>query len=82
MKRKFSLTILLVFISIFSASHAAPLTLEEVNSLRQVTAVRMSPAGERIAYLLQVPREIYKDPDGPPYHELHVTDPEGNSKPR
>jgi Tol biopolymer transport system component len=41
----------------------------------------MSPAGDQIAYLLQVPREIYKDADGPTYHELHVTDLEGNSKP-
>jgi dipeptidyl aminopeptidase/acylaminoacyl peptidase len=81
MKRIFSLTTLVALVSFFSAVHAAPLTLEDVNSLKQVTAARLSPDGERIAYLLQVPREIYKDTDGPPYHELHVTDFEGNSKP-
>jgi dipeptidyl aminopeptidase/acylaminoacyl peptidase len=81
MKRNPSLATFVVLVSIFSTIQAAPLTLEDVSSLRQVTTVRMSPAGEHIAYLLQVPREIYEDADGPPYHELHITDLEGNSKP-
>lgn len=72
---------LVVLVSTFPPAQAAPMTLEDVSSLRQVMIVRMSPAADRIAYLLQVPREIYKDLDGPPYHELHVTDLEGNSKP-
>ena len=81
MKLTLSLTILLLLVSVLPASHAEPLTLEDVNMLKQVTTARMSPAGDQIAYLLQVPREIYKDADGPAYHELHVTDLEGNSKP-
>ena len=81
MKRTFFLATLVVLVFVFSASHAEPLTLEDVNSLKQVTTARMSPAGTRIAYLLQVPREIYKDADGLPYHELHITDLEGNSMP-
>ena len=81
MKKTLSLATLVALVSIIPAVQSAPLTLEDVNSLRQVTTVRMSPASDRIAYLLQVPREIYKDADGPPYHELHVTDLEGNSKP-
>ena len=81
MKRNVLLATVVVPMVIFSAVQAAPLTLEDVSSLRQVTNVRMSPSGEQVAYLLQVPREIYKDADGPPYHELHVTDLEGNSKP-
>ena len=56
---------------------AEPLTLEDVSVLRQVTTVRMSPTGDRIAYLLQVPREVYVDADGSAFHELHVTDLEG-----
>ena len=81
MKRLVSLATLVVLASLSSPLQAAPLTLEDVNSLRQVTNARMSPSGEQVAYLLQVPREIYKDADGPAYHELHVTDLEGNSKP-
>ena len=81
MKRTFFLATLVVLAPIFSTSQAAPLTLEDVNSLKRVTTARMSPAGTQIAYLLQVPREIYKDANGLPYRELHVTDLEGNSMP-
>ncbi len=60
-------------------SQATPLTLEDISKIKRVTTVRMNPAGDRIAYRLQVPREIYKDDDGKAYHELHVTDLEGHS---
>ena len=60
---------------------AEPMTLEDVSALRQVTTVRMSPSGDRIAYLLQVPREVYVDANGTAFRELHVTDLEGNSTP-
>jgi len=63
------------------AAQPSPLTLEDVSSIRQVAAARINPAGDKIAYLLQVPREIYKDNDGMPHHELHVTDLAGNSTP-
>jgi dipeptidyl aminopeptidase/acylaminoacyl peptidase len=81
MKKSFLVVLLLVFSCGFAAAKAASLTLEDVNSLRTVTSVRMNPAGDRIAYLLQVPREIYVDDDGKPRHELHVTDLNGNSVP-
>jgi dipeptidyl aminopeptidase/acylaminoacyl peptidase len=81
MKRIFALAISLVLVSGFTTALAAPLTLEDVNVIKQVVTVRMNPAGDRIAYLLQVPREIYVDNDGPPYRELHITDLEGNSTP-
>ena len=81
MKTTLLLATTVVSVFTFSAVQSAPMTLEDIASLRQVTNVRMSPSGEQVAYLLQVPREIYKDADGPPYHELHVTDLEGNSKP-
>jgi len=81
MQKNFVVVLLLVFGFGFAAAEATPLTLEDVNSLKQVTSARMSPAGDRIAYLLRVPREIYVDDDGKPYHELHVTDLRGNSLP-
>ena len=71
----------LFLVSSFTTAEATPLTLEDVNSLKQVVTARMNPAGDRIAYLLQVPREIYVDDDGKPYRELHVTDLKGNSIP-
>lgn len=63
----------------FAQSNA--LSLEEIVMLKRVTAVRMNPAGDQIAYLLSVHRELYKDDDGRPYHELHVVDLQGNSRP-
>jgi len=57
------------------------LSLEEIVSLKRVTEIHMSPKGDQIAYLLSVPREIYKDDDGKPYHELHVVDFNGVSRP-
>lgn len=64
-----------------AAFSAPPLTLEDMLALKRVTAAEMSPAGDRIAYLRQVPRTLYEDEDGPPYHELHVADLAGNSTP-
>ena len=81
MNRVFALAVSLVLVSAFTTAQAAPLTLEDVNVIRQVVTVRMSPAGDRISYLLQVPREIYVDDDGKPYRELLVTDLIGNSTP-
>src|SRR5690606_27140372 len=40
----------------------------------------MSPDGQRIAYVLRVPRRPYVDDDGPAFRELHVTDLEGRSR--
>lgn len=64
-----------------AAYGADPLTLEDTLALARVTAAEMSPAGDRIGYLRQVPRALYEDADGPPYQELYVTDLEGNSTP-
>ncbi len=58
-----------------------PLTLEEVVALKVVTSAKMSPKENEIAYLLSVPRELYKDDDGRSYRELHVVDFDGRSRP-
>ena len=57
------------------------LTIEEIVSLNRVTAAAMSPAGDRIAYLKSVPRELYVDANGPAWVELHVVDFDGNTTP-
>jgi dipeptidyl aminopeptidase/acylaminoacyl peptidase len=74
--------LLTVFASVQLAyAQSNSLSLEEIVSLKRVTEVHMSPKGDQIAYLLSVPREIYKDDDGKPYHELHVVDFDGVSRP-
>jgi dipeptidyl aminopeptidase/acylaminoacyl peptidase len=75
--------LLLTILASFQFAHAqsAALSLEEIISLKRVTGIYMSPNGDQIAYLLSVPREIYKEDDGKPYHELHVVDFDGVSRP-
>ena len=57
------------------------LSLEDIVSLKRVGDVRLSPKGDRIAYLLSVPRTLYEDEDGRAYYELHVVDLNGVSRP-
>jgi len=78
--RAFAAILLLVVVLSHSAS-AAPLSIEDIIALKRVSSIQMSPNGDQVAYLLSIPREIYKDDDGSPYHELHVVDLQGNSRP-
>ena len=57
------------------------MTPSDVTKIMQVVDVALSPGGEHIAYVLQVQREPGVDEDGPAYRELHVSDPEGYSRP-
>ena len=74
---------LLIVFGLAQLGHAQtqPLTLEEIVSLKRVSNALMSPDGDRIAYLLSVPRTLYVDDDGKPYRELHVVDLDGGSHP-
>ena len=73
--------LLLAILATAQLAHAQfdALSLEEIVSLNRVTGIYMSPKGDQIAYLLSVPREIYKDDNGKPYHELHVVNFDGVS---
>ena len=75
--------LLLTILALVQTAHAQSdaLSLEKIVSLKRVTGIRMSPKGDQIAYLLSVPREIYKEDDGKPYNELHVVDFNGVSRP-
>ena len=57
-----------------------PLSLQDIVTLRQPVSAVLSPGGDRIAYVLSVPRVPYVDEDGSAYRELHITDLEGNSR--
>jgi dipeptidyl aminopeptidase/acylaminoacyl peptidase len=56
-------------------------TPQHVARLRSVTAAAVSPDGGRVAYVLGVPREPFKDDDGPAWAELHVVTSDGASRP-
>jgi dipeptidyl aminopeptidase/acylaminoacyl peptidase len=57
------------------------LSLEETVSLKQVTKAVISPNADAIAYLLSVPRTLYKDENGAAWRQLHVVDLDGKSRP-
>jgi dipeptidyl aminopeptidase/acylaminoacyl peptidase len=70
------LLLLISFLSAHTALGDEVITPRHIARLRSVSAAVMSPDGDHIAYVLQVPRDPFaKDDefeDGPPYAELHV----------
>ena len=76
-----------IFLALILLGHAGtapgqgePLTLEDIVTLKRVASAVLSPDGEHIAYVLNVPRTPYVDDNGSAYRELHITDLEGNSR--
>ena len=60
---------------------AEPWTPDDVARLRFITQAQISPDGRHIAYVLNVPRKLFDEPDGPAWAELHVVDRQGRSRP-
>ena len=56
------------------------LTPADVARLRSVTSAAISPGGAQVAYTLSVPRNPWKEKNGPAWVELHVVDTEKNSR--
>ena len=52
-------------------------TPEDVARVRWVSSAAISPNGERIAYVLGVPRQPFEGENGPAWAELHVVDADG-----
>ena len=75
--RALALALLLSPLTLF----ADGLGLEQIAKLHRVTAAAISPDGERIAYLREVPRKLPDQDDGPAWVELHVLGPGGESRP-
>ncbi len=71
----------LVLVALAALPAWAQLTPHDVQRLRNVTDVAMSPDGTRVAYTLFVPRAPLKEEDGEAWVELHVVSTEGVSRP-
>jgi len=56
------------------------ITLKQTIEINRIGSNKVSPDGKHIAYTKIVPRTIYKDDDGKPYIELHVTNIDGQSR--
>jgi tricorn protease-like protein len=59
------------------AALASGMTLRQVHELQVVGEVATSPDGRHIAYTRVVPRQLFKEADGPAWTELHIVDAEG-----
>lgn len=55
-----------------SAVSADGLSVDQMNQMRRVTSVAVSPDGSQVAYLVDVPRRPGVDEDGPSRVELHL----------
>ena len=75
-----AIPLLVVQILVFAGfGHAAePFTIDDAAQTRIVTQATISPNGERIAYVLSVPRTPYEGEDGAAFAELHVAGPEAD----
>jgi len=71
---------LLVLASARPLLSADTMTPFDVARLKTVAAVALSPDGQRIAYLLSVPRRVPEEDDGPAWAELHVVGRDGASR--
>jgi dipeptidyl aminopeptidase/acylaminoacyl peptidase len=78
--RKMTRYLLLALVLVSSLSAQEVFTPEHVAKLRTVLSAEISPNGEQIAYVLNVPRIPFEGDDGGAWRELHVVDREGNSR--
>jgi dipeptidyl aminopeptidase/acylaminoacyl peptidase len=74
------LAVLTAPLSLIAADKPA-LSLEETVGLKTASGALLSPNGDAVAYLLSVPRTLYKDADGSAWKQLHVVNTEGDSRP-
>ena len=80
--RKFLVPILLLIPwGGYAATGNKLFTPEHVAQVKTVRAAEISPDGQNIAYVLDVPRKLFSKEDGPPWAELHVVDRDGRSHP-
>jgi dipeptidyl aminopeptidase/acylaminoacyl peptidase len=81
-KPRQSYPFLVLFLTCLTPPLAAQtLTPHDVANLRNVREVALSPDGQQIAYLLEVPRNPLQDENGPAWTELHLVRSTGESRP-
>ncbi|MEM6794823.1 MAG: S9 family peptidase [Acidobacteriota bacterium] len=67
-----SVIALMTLASVPAESAAAGLTVAQMNALRSVGGLAVSPSGDLVAYTLTVPRDLRHQDNGPADRELHV----------
>lgn len=79
--RRLSLSVISLALALASGNLASGqsngYTKEDAVRRKTVLSARMSPDGQNIAYVLNVPRDPYDEDDGPAWTELHVVGTDG-----
>jgi dipeptidyl aminopeptidase/acylaminoacyl peptidase len=79
--RRLSLSVISLALALASGNLASGqsngYTKEDAVRRKTVLSARMSPDGQNIAYVLNVPRDPYDEDDGPAWTELHVVGADG-----
>lgn len=70
----------LILLATAAAADGPGLTAHQLAELRTVEEIAISPDGESIAYVLEVPRRPFEDEDGKAWKELHVVAADGSSR--
>ena len=73
--------LLLLTLPMAAQSKGETFNLRHVAGIRTVVSADISPDGEMVAYVLDVPREPLADDDGKAWRELHVVDRHGRTRP-
>ena len=63
------------------AADNAGMTIAQLMKLRTVSEVATSPDGARVAYVLRVPRDPFREDNGSAWTELHVVEANDVSRP-
>ncbi|MCW8998558.1 MAG: S9 family peptidase, partial [Kangiellaceae bacterium] len=62
------------------AADKSVMSLKQLVETRHVSSVAVSPDGKFSAYTLTVPRTAYEEKDGKHFEELHIVEPNGQSR--
>ena len=72
--------LLALSLAVHAGAGDQPFTPEHLLQTRLVTEARISPDGQRVAYVLAVPRDPFTEDDGAAHRELHVVGADGQSR--
>src|SRR5438270_103948 len=78
---RIAVPLLFVALPLAAAAQENTFTPHHVSKLKVVMSATVSPDGKNIAYVLAVPRNIPKEPNGNAWTELHVVDTHGAATP-
>ncbi len=82
MRKQFQMLVALgATLSIAAIAGAEGMTLKQMAKLRSVGSAVISPDGDRIAYTLNVQRELVEEEDGRAWVELHLLESDGEHRP-